>query len=439
MANIIMAIIKYISILLIGSYTIVSFRALKRTTKEQKKRCYFTQNLLMYLFMILSFTTIYIKTMADKVIILGGLMIIYFIVTINLYRVIYPKVNRMLLNNMCFLISVGFVMLTRLSYSRAVKQFIFSVVATAISLMLPWIFGKTKALRKFYYLYGLLGLAMLILVYIIGETTYGAMISLDLGFITLQPSEFVKISFVLFISGILHKNKSFGTIVISAVLGGAHVIVLVLSRDLGSALIYFVAYIFIIYAATGKVAYLFAGLASGAVAAVIAYNLFSHVQVRVAAWVDPWSIIDGKGYQITQSLFGIGMGGWFGMGLYKGEPSYIPVVDQDFMFSAISEELGGFFAIFLIMIYLNLFIVFIRVAFRCTDQFYKTTVFGLAVVLGFQVFLTIGGAIKLIPSTGVTLPLISYGGSSIVATILIFAIVQGIYINQVREDVQNGK
>ena len=221
MANIIMAVIKYLSILIIGGYTIVSFSALKKTTKEQKRKFYFMQNLLMYLFMIISFTTIYMNTMADKIIITGGLMIIYFIVTINLYRILYPKVNRMLLNNMCFLISIGFVMLTRISYTRAVKQFIFCVVATAVSLVLPWIFGKTKTLRKFYYLYGLLGLAMLILVFVIGETTYGAMISLDLGFITIQPSEFVKISFVLFISGILHKNKSFGTIVISAVLGGA--------------------------------------------------------------------------------------------------------------------------------------------------------------------------------------------------------------------------
>lgn len=439
MANIIMAIIKYLSILIVGGYAIVSFSALRKTTREQKKRFYFTQNLLMYLFMILSFTTIYLNTMADKVIITGGLMIIYFIVTINLYRLIYPKVNRMLLNNMCFLISIGFVMLVRISYTRAVKQFIFCVMATTAALILPWLFGKTKALRKFYYLYGLLGLALLILVYIIGETTYGAMISLDLGFVSIQPSEFVKLSFVLFISGILHKNKSFGTIVISAVLAGAHVIVLVLSRDLGSALIYFVAYIFIIYAATGKAVYIFAGLAAASLASVAAYNLFSHVQVRVAAWYDPWSIIDDKGYQITQSLFGIGMGGWFGMGLYKGEPSYIPVVEQDFMFSAIAEEFGGFFAIFLIMIYLNLFIVFIRVAFKCTDRFYKATVFGFAVVMGFQVFLTIGGAIKLIPSTGVTLPLISYGGSSIAATIFIFAIVQGIYINQVREQVRKEK
>lgn len=439
MANIFMAIVKYLSIFLIGAYAVISFSALRKTTKAQKRRYYNIQNFIMYTFLILSFIVIYINTMADKIIILGGLQLIYFILTISLYKLFYPKVNRMLLNNMCFLLSIGFVMLTRISYTRAVKQFIFCVSATVIALLLPWIIGKTKTLRKFYYLYGLIGLFLLILVYAVGKYTYGALISLDLGFVTIQPSEFVKISFVLFISGILHKNKSFGTIVISAVLAGAHVLILVLSTDLGSALIFFIAYIFIIYASTGKARYLFAGLIAAIIASVIAYTLFSHIQVRVAAWLDPWSIIDGKGYQITQSLFAIGTGGWFGMGLYHGEPKYIPVVEQDFMFAAISEEMGGFFAVFLIMIYLNLFIVFIRVAFKCKDEFYKTTVFGLAVVIAFQVFLTIGGAIKLIPSTGVTLPLISYGGSSIVATILMFSIIQAIYINQIREVPADGK
>ncbi len=439
MANIFMAVTKYLSILLIGMYVLVSYKALRKNTRDKKRKCYIMQNCIMYLFFVMSFIVIYLNTRADKVIILGGLQMIYFIVTIGVYKMLYPRVNRILLNNMCFLISIGFVMLTRISYTRAVKQFIFCVCATVISFVLPWLFGKTKTLRKFYYLYGIMGLVMLILVFAIGQSTYGAQISLDLGFVTVQPSEFVKISFVLFISGILHKNKSFGTIVISAVLAGAHVLTLVLSTDLGSALIYFIAYIFVIYATTGKARYLFAGLAAASAASIIAYMLFNHVQVRVAAWMDPWPIIDGKGYQITQSLFGIGTGGWFGMGLYKGEPSYIPVVEQDFMFSAIAEEMGGFFALFIVLIYLNLFIVFIKVAFKCKDEFYKTTVFGLAVVVGFQVFLTIGGAIKLIPSTGVTLPLISYGGSSVVATILVFAIVQAIYINQVREDVANGK
>lgn len=427
MTNIFMAITKYLSILFIGGYTVVSFRALKKNDKEQMKKYYHRQNLFMYLFFVMSFAVIYIKTMADKVIILGGMMLIYFVITIGVYNMIYPQNNRMLLNNMCMLISIGFVMLTRINFTQALKQFVFCSVSTVISLVLPWLFRKTRGIRKYYYLYGILGLGALLTVLLVGKTTYGALLSIDFGFIAIQPSEFVKISYILFISGILYKKNGFSGVLISALIAGAHVIILVLSKDLGSALILSVAYIFVLFIVTGKSIVLFGGLGIASLAAVVAYKLFYHVQVRVAAWIDPWSIIDGKGYQITQSLFGIGTGGWFGMGLYGGEPNYIPVVEQDFMFSAIAEEFGAFFAIFLLMIYLNLFIVFIKVALGCKDDFYKSTVFGFAVVMGFQIFLTIGGAIKLIPSTGVTLPLISYGGSSVVATILIFAMAQGIY------------
>ena len=162
----------------------------------------------------------------------------------------------------------------------------------------------------------------------------------------------------------------------------------------------------------------------------VAYKIFDHVKVRVAAWIDPWSIIDDKGYQITQSLFAIGTGGLFGMGLYEGMPNSIPVVDQDFIFSAISEEFGAIFAISIIMLSMNIFFIFIRTAFRTRDDFYRLICAGVAVAYGIQMFLTVGGAIKLIPSTGVTYPLLSYGGSSLVATIFMFFIVQGVKINE---------
>jgi cell division protein FtsW (lipid II flippase) len=330
-------------------------------------------------------------------------------------------------------------MLIRISYDRAVKQFVFICIATIISMFIPSILKRVKYLRKFYFLYGFLGLFLLFMVFGIGNVTNGAKISLDLLFISVQPSEFVKISFVLFISGILYKESNFVNVFISGIIAGAHILVLVLSRDLGTALIFFLTYVFIVFVVTGKLIYLITGFTAFIGASFMAYSLFDHVKVRVMAWMDPWSIIDGRGYQVTQSLFGIGTGGFFGMGYFKGDPKLIPVVDQDFIFSAISEELGGFFALLLIFLYFNLFIVFIRIAFRCSDTFYKTTAFGLGVIMAVQVFLTIGGAIKLIPSTGVTMPLISYGGSSVVATVIIFGILQSFYINEVREGLEDGK
>ena len=185
-----------------------------------------------------------------------------------------------------------------------------------------------------------------------------------------------------------------------------------------------------LYVATSKPIYLFSGLAAGSVAAIIAYRLFYHVRVRVIAWQNPFGYIDKEGYQITQSLFAIGTGGWFGMGLNRGLPTDIPVVDSDFIFSAISEELGGLFAICLILLFTSCFVMFINIALHQEEMFYRQIALGFSVMFGFQVILSIGGVIKFIPSTGVTLPLISSGGSSVLSTIIMFMIMQGVYLKE---------
>ena len=156
------------------------------------------------------------------------------------------------------------------------------------------------------------------------------------------------------------------------------------------------------------------------------------MRVRVLAWKEPFGNYDNGGYQVAQSLFAIGTGGWFGMGLYQGSPSQIPVVKKDFIFSAIVEEMGAIFGICLILICLSCFVMFVNIAIQMTDEFYKLVALGLGAAYAFQVFLTIGGGIKFIPLTGVTLPLISMGGSSMLSTLAMFAIIQGMYI--MRED-----
>jgi cell division protein FtsW (lipid II flippase) len=154
--------------------------------------------------------------------------------------------------------------------------------------------------------------------------------------------------------------------------------------------------------------------------------MFSHVRTRVFAWLTPLADFDKKGYQICQSLFGIGTGGWFGFGIGEGKPTLIPIVEKDFIFSAISEEFGAIFGIGLILLTLSTFWVIIHSAKKAEEPFYKFICVGLGVMYVTQVILTIGGAIKFIPSTGVTLPLVSYGGSSLLASLLMFGIVQGI-------------
>ena len=153
-----------------------------------------------------------------------------------------------------------------------------------------------------------------------------------------------------------------------------------------------------------------------------------HVKTRVIAWLNPWDYIDGKGYQITQSLFAIGTGGLFGLGLCEGLPTKIPVVAKDFVFSAIAEELGLIFAIGVILVCFATFMGIMRIAIRVNKVFYKLITVGFGIMYILQCFLTIGGVTKFIPSTGVTLPFVSYGGSSVLSSIIMFAIIQAVYI-----------
>lgn len=275
---------------------------------------------------------------------------------------------------------------------------------------------------------------MLGMVFFIGTEIYGARNWIVIGGFAFQPSEFVKIIFVFFVAALLAGRTDFIWIIKVGIVAAVHVLILVAEKDLGAALIYFMTFLIIVYVASEKELYLFTGLGAGAVAAFVAYKVFTHVQVRVEAWRDPWSIIDGRGYQITQSLFAIGTGGWFGLGLGEGAPDTVPVVQSDFIFSAIAEELGVFFALCLILIYISCFIMFINIALKMKKQFYKLTAIGLSVVFIFQVFLTIGGVTKFIPSTGVTLPLISYGGSSVISTVILFSVIQGMYELNVNEE-----
>ena len=411
-------------------YVYESFQAIRDTDDLKKRKYCFKQTFIMYLVHALCYTTIYLHTLQDKIIIFYGVQLIYFILVIEICKLIYKKYNRPLMNVMCMMLMISFTMLSRLSYDKTIRQFIICVGATIVAMTIAFFMKKVKKMREFSYIYAILGIGALSLVYALGAVTYGAKLSIDLGFVSVKPSEFVKITYVMFISGILYKSQTWKSVLLSGVLAAIHVVVLVFSSDLGTALIFSVVYLFLVFMATGKYSVLFGGLIAGSGAAFVAYKIFDHIKVRVAAWIDPWSIIDNKGYQIAQSLFAIGTGGIFGMGLYEGMPNSIPVVDQDFIFSAISEEFGAIFGICVILLSLNVFLIFIRTAFKCKDDFYRLICAGFAVSYGIQLFLTVGGAIKLIPSTGVTYPLLSYGGSSLMSTIFIFFIVQGVKINE---------
>ncbi|MBP8968154.1 MAG: FtsW/RodA/SpoVE family cell cycle protein [Lachnospiraceae bacterium] len=353
-------------------------------------------------------------------------LFLFFMITI--VSIIYDKSDRVLLNNMCLLSGLGLCIVSRLSFTRAFRQYIITLVSFAICLVIPFFVDRFRYFRQLLWAYAGIGIVTLSIVLLNGAKTNGAKISYTIHGFTFQPSEFVKILFLFFLAALLYKYNDLKWIFISAVISGIHVLVLVLSRDLGSALIFFVAYFMILVMSTHNYWYLLTGLGGGAIACIVAYNIFDHVKVRVVAFLDPWTYIDDQAYQITQSLFAISSGGWFGNGLMQGRPWDIPYVDQDLVFSALCEEFGLLFSICVLIICLCCFFRMMVMSARISDKFYQIIVYGIGVMYIFQVFLTVGGGTKFIPLTGVTLPFISYGGSSVMTTYIMFFIVQGIYI-----------
>lgn len=429
MTTIIIEVAKYAMIFLFAFYAYECFTAFRQKIDDEKREWIFhRQTMFMYLIHLTAFVTIYAVTADEKMIGFYVMQVILLLSIQILYQLIYRNMSRLVLNNMCMLLTVGFIILTRISYDKALKQYLVAAISAAVTLIIPYLVSRVRFVRNLTWVYAGIGIVGLLVVAVLGSTSYGAKLSISIGGFSLQPSEFIKILFVFFVASMLYRVTDLKQVCITTAVAAVHVLILVLSKDLGGALIFFMTYLVMLYVATKKVAYFAGGLLAGSVASVIAYRLFSHVRVRVLAWKDPLSVIDDEGYQICQSLFAIGTGGWFGMGLYQGTPNKIPVVEQDFIFSAISEEMGGIFALCLILVCISCFLMFLNVAMQMRDMFYKLVALGLGTVYAFQVFLTIGGVTKFIPSTGVTLPLVSYGGSSLLSTMIVFSIIQGLYI-----------
>lgn len=394
----------------------------------KRRGFYIWQCVLVFLVQLLCFL--------DLSIVSGDMEYVFFYVFVQIFLLtamvmipmIYENVNRMLLAGMCMLMGTGMCVISRLSFDMAVRQYIIVLISLMIALTIPYLLSRIRFLKKLTWVYGSLGVAMLGAVLLISETVHGSKISFTIGSITFQPSEFVKILFIFFLAGILWEKSTFGRVAATAVVAGIHVVILMLSRDLGSALIFFVGYVFIVFVATGNYLYLLLGAAGGSAASYVAYQLFAHVRERVLAWQDPWTYIDNQSYAVTQSLFAISSGGWFGMGLLQGKPDDIPMIMEDFIFSSVCEELGVVYGSCIILLSMSLFLLMFKMAAQIRDRFYQLIVYGIGVMYAFQIFLTVGGGTKLIPLTGVTLPFLSYGGSSVMTSMIMFFIVQGIYM-----------
>lgn len=448
MVTVITIIAQYVSIILLAIYGWSCFSIFRCKDKHARDKKLTQQIFLIFSIHFLWYLILFMKLESMKILLLYGGEILVAVLYMVLYHRYYRHSSRLITNNMCFLLLIGYTMLTRINFNLAVKQFLISTVSLVIVSFIPLLMLKNRNLRNYYFVYGILGIIALLTVFIPGEGIihglgkYGARnwLAIDLHFVefSLQPSEFVKILFVFFVASILAKSTEFRQILIATAFAVGHIGVLVLEKDLGGALIFFIVYVSMLYIATRRPLYFFSCMGGACILGAIAFllfrqKLFQHVLVRINNWIDPWSDIDNSGYQIAQSLFAIGSGGWFGSGLNEGMPESIPVRESDFIFSVFAEEMGTLAALILILICFSVFIGFIDVSMKCKHSFYKNMAFGFAVCYIFPVLLNIGGATKFIPSTGVTLPLVSYGLSSVTSTLIIFQIIQGINIISSKE------
>lgn len=418
---------KYGISLLVILYTISCFFAFRKKNEKQSG-LYVIQSLLLFAMQLLFFLDLTFVSGEMQYVFFYVFVQVFLLATLVMVPMIYEDIHKPILNMMCMLLGTGLCIISRLSFQKAVRQYIIILVSLIISLFIPYLMSRIRFFKKIIWVYALVGTAALGIVLILGEVTHGSKISFSIAGIAFQPSEFVKILLVFFLAAALWEKTNFLRVALTALIAGGEVMILVLSRDLGSALIFFIAYVFMVFIATRNYLYLLAGAVGGSGAAMLAYRLFTHVQTRVQAWRDPWAYIDTKGWAVTQSLFAIGSGSWFGMGLLQGNPKAIPYVDQDFVFSCVCEELGVIYGICLVLVMLCCFGLILKTAVQIRDRFYQLIVFGIGILYIFQIFLTIGGGINLIPLTGVTLPFISYGGSSCMTTMFMFFIIQGIYI-----------
>lgn len=357
-------------------------------------------------------------------VIIGAAALAYMYVSSLLVKNVYKRSCPFIWNSMYFLMDCSLIMLQRLNPTLAGRQLVWMSVGTAIMLFIPILLKIIPKLEKFELFYFIASLVFILLPFVFGDEQNGSLNWISIKGIGFQPSEIVKFLFLLYVACIFRKPLDLKRFCFVSGFAAFIVICLVAQKDLGGALIFFTTYMMLLYITTSNVLLLLGGFGCMGIASLGAYKLFSHVRVRVTTWIDPWTDAGNTGYQITQSLFAITTWGFLGSGLTRGLPTKIPVVERDMIFSAICEEFGTIFGMGIVCIYILLFLRGMLIAVRSKKRFYSILTSGIVIMFSFQTFLIIGGVIKLIPLTGVTLPFVSYGGSSILVSIMLMGLLQ---------------
>ena len=340
------------------------------------------------------------------------------------------------------LTGIGFVLVQRLAPNLLLQQLTWLVIAAgafAATILVP---RDLSVLGRYKYTWALIGLVLLVLPLVpgIGREINGAKIWIRFGIGQFEPWEAVKIVLVIFFAGYLDEHREvlgaasrrFGPVPVPplpylvpiVLMWLVAMLVMVFEKDLGATLLFFGIFLAMLYLATGELFYTVSGLVMLVVGGFIAYHAFGHVAARIDVWLAPFSsdMRFDAGYQLTQGLFSLGNAGLLGAGLGAGMPERIPVVWSDFVFDAFTEEVGFVGALGLLSLYLVLVYRGMLIALRAPTTFLQLLAAGLSFILAFQTLVIVGGNAKLIPLTGITLPFVAYGGSSLVTNFMLIAL-----------------
>jgi len=367
-----------------------------------------------------------------------------FIVLHVVLRIFMPRADGLILPITAGLTFMGLVMIDRLDPDLALEQMSWIIVAAVCFVLVILFFRDYENLAQYKYTWGIAALLLLASTMVLGKEVNGARLWLQIGSFHFQPSELAKVALVIFLAAFFAEKHELLSISTHRALGiplpevkyfvplllmwGVSVLMMIYQKDLGSSLLFFGIFTCMMYAATARKTYVLVGVALFALGAYLCYLGFGHVQVRVLTWLRPFNAatIQHESYQISQSLFALSSGGVSGTGLGLGHPNFIPSVTTDFIFSAVGEELGLLGAASVVLMYILLVARGIKVALSHRDDFGKLLAVGLVSIIALQSFIIMGGVTRLIPLTGITLPFMSYGGSSLVANFMVLGLLMAL-------------
>lgn len=332
-----------------------------------------------------------------------------------------------------FLCALGILTLYRMDPERGINQIIMYGIGLGVMILCILYVRFWQQLKGTVPVVAVAAVVLMAMPVFFGRERNGAKAWIAMFGVSFQPSEIVKLAHLVVLAFLLSRRRVLASVIFS----GISLVLLMLQKDLGTALLYYGISLILVFSATGSLTILGLGTAGAAAGAVLGYSMFSHVKRRVAIWVDPWLDHRGSGYQVVQSLIAMANGGLWGTGLGLGNARVIPEYATDFIFSVILNEFGVLFGICVVAVYALIFIRGINIAMRSRSKFHTLLALGCASFIALQAFVIIGGNIKLIPLTGVTLPLVSYGGTSLISSLGIMGLLQGVAsVNQedIKED-----